>query len=120
MAKTYFSLKTGNFLQDWSDTGLITANDDWSKVPSIVGYLGNDMVGSSTGVNPGTVTGDSTDVDVIANLTNPNTSTNGGVGEFQIANPTIALQGSGTAGAPYIALYMDSTGRECRPDLQRP
>lgn len=112
MAKTYFSLKDGNFFQDWSDPGLITANDDWSKVPSIVGYLGDGMIGSSTGVNPATVTGDSANVDVIANLTNPNTNTSGGVGEFQITDPTIALQGSGTAGAPYIALYMDATGRE--------
>jgi VCBS repeat-containing protein len=111
MAKTYFSLQGGNFFQDWSDTGLITANDDWSNVPSIVGYLGNGMVGSATGVNPGSVTGDSTDIDVIANQTNPSL-TSGGVAEFQIANPTIALQGSGTAGAPYIALYMDSTGRD--------
>nr|WP_314444228.1 Calx-beta domain-containing protein [uncultured Sphingomonas sp.] len=111
MAKTYHSLNSGNFFQDWSDIGLITANDDWSNVPSIVGYLGNGMVGSATGVNPATVTGDSTDVDVIANQTSP-AITNGGVAEFQIADPTIALQGSGTAGAPYIALYMDSTGRE--------
>ena len=112
MAKTYFSLQGGNFFQDWSDIGLITAPDDWSNVPSIVGYLGNNMIGSSTAVNPGTVTGDSTDVDVIANQTNPNTLTSGGVAEFHIANPTMALQGSGTAGAPYIALYMDSTGRD--------
>jgi hypothetical protein len=33
MAKTYFSLKSGNFPQDWSDTGLITVNDDWSRFP---------------------------------------------------------------------------------------
>lgn len=112
MAKTYFSLKTGDFLQNWSNPGLITANDIWSNVPSIVGYLGNGMVGSATGVNPATVTGDSTDFDVIANQTNPNGLTSGGVAEFQIADPTIALQGSGTAGAPYIALYMDTTGRD--------
>ncbi|WP_338503746.1 Calx-beta domain-containing protein [Sphingomonas kaistensis] len=108
MAKTYFSLQGGNFFQDWSDTRLITANDVWTNVPSIVGYLGNGL----SGTNPGSVTGDSIDVDVIANQTNPNTLTSGGVAEFQIVNPTIALQGSGTAGAPYIALYMDSTGRD--------
>ena len=32
--------------------------------------------------------------------------TNGGVAEFEIANPTIALQGSGTADAPNIILYL--------------
>jgi VCBS repeat-containing protein len=112
VGKTYFDLKSGDLLQDWSDVGLIGTNDDWSKVPSIVGYLGNGMVGTATGVNPALVTGDSIDVDVIANQTNPNTNTSGGVAEFQIANPTVALQGSGTAGAPYLALYIDSTGRE--------
>ncbi|WP_300972989.1 Calx-beta domain-containing protein [Sphingomonas sp. LHG3406-1] len=112
MGKTYFRLSNGNFFQDWSDDALITGNDDWSKVASIVGYLGNGMVGSSTGVNPATVTGDSIDVDVIANQTNPNTNTSGGVAEFRIADPTVALQGSGTAGAPYLALYLDASGRE--------
>ena len=112
MSNAYFRLANGDFLQDWSDPDLITASDDWSKVPSIVGYLGNGMVGSSTGVNPGTVTGNSIDVDVTANQSNPNTLTSGGVAEFQIANPTVALQGSGTAGAPYLALFMDSTGRD--------
>lgn len=112
MSKTYFSLKTGNFTQDWSDTGLITQNDDWSNVPSIVGYLGDGLLASTaTGVNPGTVTGDSASVDVLANLAAA-TNTSGGVGEFQLTNPTVGLQGSGTAGAPYLALYMDSTGRE--------
>ena len=50
------------------------------------------------------------DVDVIANQTNPNI-TNGGVAEFEITNPTIALQGSGTADAPYIVLYLNTTGQ---------
>jgi len=112
MGKTYFSLESGDFSQDWSDPSLVSTNDDWSSVPSIVGYLGNGMVGSSTGVNPGTVIGNSVDVDVLANQTNPNTLTSGGVAEFRIANPTVALQGSGTAGAPYLALFMDATGRD--------
>ena len=40
--------------------------------------------------------------DVNANQTNPNTFTTGGVTEFHIANPTIALAGSGTAKAPTL------------------
>src|SRR4029450_5051823 len=37
----------------------------------------------------------------------------GGVAEFDgIANPTIALQGSGTADAPYLILYLDATNRQ--------
>jgi hypothetical protein len=109
---TYFPLSSGNFSQDWSNTGLITTNDDWSGVPGIVGYLGQDIT-TATGTNPQTLTGTSAvanDIDVIANQTNPNI-TNGGVAEFQIANPTIALQGSGTADAPYVQLHLNTTGR---------
>jgi VCBS repeat-containing protein len=49
--------------------------------------------------------------DVIANQTAPNTLTNGGIAEFHNGNPTIALQGSGTADAPSLVLYLDATGR---------
>src|SRR4029077_6288111 len=31
------------FTQDWSDTGLITADNNWSNVPGIVGYRGDDI-----------------------------------------------------------------------------
>jgi predicted extracellular nuclease len=106
----YYSLASGNFSQDWTNTGMITANDDWSGVPFIVGYLGDIDPASPTDVNATTVTGPNLGaVDVIAQAATTNTS--GGVGEFQLANPTIGLQGSGTADAPSIVLYMDSTGR---------
>jgi uncharacterized protein len=98
------------FAQDWSNAGMITTNDDWSGVPGIVGYLGNNDAASITGRVACTIVGDSTTaVDVIANLVNPNTTTNGGVGEFDVlANPTIALQGSGTADFPSIQLHLDT------------
>lgn len=107
----YFPLASGDFGQDWSNTGLITANDNWSNVPFIIGYLGDIDGGSPTGVDPRTLTGPALGaVDVIANQ-NTAGSTSGGVGEFQLANPTIGLQGSGTADAPSIVLYIDATGR---------
>jgi hypothetical protein len=112
VSKIYFDLSSGNLLQDWSNIGLIGAPDDWSGVPSIVGYLGDGLVGTATGVKPETVTGDSPTPDVIANQTNPNTTISGGVAEFHLANPTVALQGSGTAGAPYLALYLNAQGRQ--------
>lgn len=114
MSKTYFALAGGNLTQSWGNAGLITANDDWSGVPSIVGYLGDIDAGSLTAVDPRTLTGaDSGAVDVIANQSNPNTLTSGGVAEFDgIANPTIALNGSGTADAPSLVLYLDATGRQ--------
>ncbi|HYI38892.1 MAG TPA: Calx-beta domain-containing protein, partial [Allosphingosinicella sp.] len=107
----YYSLASGSFTQDWSNTGLITANDDWSGVPFIVGYLGDLDPASPTDVNATTVTGPALGaIDVIANQANTS-NTSGGVAEFQIANPTIGIQGSGTADAPSLVLYMDSTGR---------
>ncbi len=102
------------FNQNWTNTALITANDDWSNVPGIVGYLGDIAATSTTNVDPRTLLADYSTVsavDVIANQTNPDTQTSGGVGEFEIANPTVALQGSGTADAPHIIIYLSANGR---------
>jgi predicted extracellular nuclease len=101
------------FSQNWSNTGLITVSDDWSGVSGIEGFRGDGLTGG-TAVDPQTVlAGDDPGVlDVNANQTNPNTFTTGGVAEFDtLANPTIALQGSGTARAPYIKLYLNTTGQ---------
>src|SRR6185369_9471126 len=60
-----------------------------------------------------TLTGESAlanDVDVIANQTNT-AITNGGVAEFQIVDPVVALQGSGTADAPYLLFAFGTTGQ---------
>ena len=113
------------FTQDWSNTGLITTNDDWSGVPGVEGFfLRNDAV-STTAVDPQTLLDDSfgsgtttVETDVIANQTSTGIS-NGGVAEFHTTsqpapdgtNPTIALQGSGTADAPFILLHLDTTGK---------
>src|SRR5262245_14064302 len=99
------------FVQDWSNAALITANDNWSGVPGIVGYRGDDLT-TATGTDPQTILADGTGtpVNVIANQTNPNTLATGGVAEFAIANPTIALQGSGTADAPFLLINVDTTG----------
>ncbi len=102
------------FSQNWSNTGLITANDNWSGVPGIEGFLGQDIT-TTTGTDPQTLLGVSAlanDLDVIANQTNPNTLTQGGVAEFQIADPVVALQGSGTADAPYLLLHLATTGQQ--------
>jgi len=98
------------FTQNWTTTTLITANDDWSGVPGIVGYRGDDIT-SATAADPQTLLGEGTiTVDVIANQTAPNTNTGGGVAEFEITDPVIALQGSGTADAPNIVIYLNTTG----------
>ncbi|HSE96979.1 MAG TPA: hypothetical protein VLD57_01840, partial [Blastocatellia bacterium] len=101
------------FDQDWSNTMLIATNNDWSGVPAITGYQGENLV-SSAGVDPQTITADgsTTTVNVLANRLNPDTLTTGGVAEFDgIADPTVALQGSGTARAPHIVINLNTTGQ---------
>lgn len=106
------SLLLGFFSQEWSNTGLITVNDNWSGVPAIIGYLGDYSAAAPLNVDPQTLISDypAVAVDVIANQTNA-TSTAGGVAEISgITNPTIAMQGSGLADAPYIRVFLDTTG----------
>ncbi|MEA1072604.1 Calx-beta domain-containing protein [Sphingomonas sp. LY160] len=112
MSSAYFDLSSGDLFQDWSNPDLITGNDDWSLVPSIVGYLG-DNLSTTAGRDARAFTAEALGaVDVIANQTNPNSNTSGGVAEFAIANPTVALQGSGTADAPSLVFYLNATGRQ--------
>lgn len=98
------------FLQDWTNTGLIVTTDDWSGVPGIIGYRGDGL--ATTGADPQTVLADgtATPVDVNANQANPNTYTSGGVTEFEGAYLVVAMQGSGTADAPFILFNLDTTG----------
>ncbi len=120
MSSTYWNLKTrGNFFQNWSNTALLTTtkNDTttdqavWANVESIVGFRG-DALASATGTDPRTITGSTAVVSLLANQTSPNTVATGGVAEFEITNPTIALNGSGTAQAPYIVIFLDTTDRQ--------
>ena len=98
------------FSQNWSNTSLISANDDWNGVPGIIGYLGDDAATTSAIANPQLILAPGTmTIDVIANQTST-TITNGGVAEFELSNPTIALQGSGTADTPFILLHLNTSG----------
>jgi VCBS repeat-containing protein len=111
MSKIFYKLAVSDFFQDWSNTALLNATNDWSGVASIIGYRG-DGLSSPAGKDPALVTGDGTLVEnAIVNQTNTSLST-GGVAEFQIANPVVALQGSGTAQAPNLVLFLDASGRQ--------
>jgi hypothetical protein len=98
------------FSQNWTNTGLITTNDDWSGVPGVVGYRGDDAV-AGTNVDPQTILVDyNAVVDVNANQTLPNTFNTGGTTEFEIADPAVALTGSGTADFPHLIFFVNTTG----------
>ena len=108
---TYQSLP---FTQSWTNVGLITVSDDWSGVPGIIGFRGDGLTGA-TAVDPQTVLTDDVPgvVDVNANNLNPNTFTTGGVTEFDaLADPVVALQGSGTARAPYLQIHINAAGKQ--------
>lgn len=100
-AQTYHDLSVSNLTENWTNTTLITANDNWSGFASIRGFRGDGLAADDPGV-----------IDINANQTNPSVFNTGGVTEFEITNPTIALSGSNTAQAPYIKLYLNTTGRQ--------
>lgn len=108
-AQTYHALQGGPFQQNWTDTNLITVNNNWSNVPSVMGYRGDNLT-LSTGVDPQTILADQTTVNVIANQTSPDFLSSGGVAEFHLPNPAVALQGSGTADAPFVVICLNTTG----------
>lgn len=98
------------FSQNWT-TNLITTANDWGPVPGIVGYQGIDLT-TVIGFDARNllVPDPETAPQVFANTTTANGS--GGVGEMDTeANPTIALQGSGTGDAPHIVIYLNTTGQ---------
>lgn len=97
------------FVQDWSNPNLIITDDDWSGVPGIIGFRGDNLT-TATGTDPQTLLNDDVPgvVDVNANQSNPDTFIIGGVAEFEIADNVIALQGSVTADAPYLLIHLDT------------
>ena len=99
--------------QGWADTGLISADDDWSGVVGIVGFRGDGLAGEP-GSDPRAVSADGsgTPVDVTANLTDPrDVGLAAGVAEFELADPVVAIQGSATASAPHLVMTLDTSGR---------
>jgi hypothetical protein len=99
------------FSQNWTNTGMITTTDNWSGVPGIVGFRGDNLTAAED-VDPQTILSPDSilEVDVKANELNPATFTAGGVAEFQLSNPVVALQGSSNADAPYLLLNLNTTG----------
>jgi hypothetical protein len=109
---TYFALTPGVPLtQNWNDTSLISANDNWTGVPSIMGYRGDDVAVVTQDIDPQTVLADYSSVpDVNANQSLPNTFATAGVTEFQTADPAVAISANGTSDFPNLEFRVDATG----------
>lgn len=99
------------FSQNWTNIGLITANDSWTGVAGLEGFRGDNLTAAND-VDARTVLAadDPGVLDVNANQTNPDTFTTGGVTEFHLADPVVALTGSGTADAPYLRVTISTAG----------
>jgi endonuclease G len=107
------------FSQSWTVTSQITVADDWSGVPGIIGYRGDDL-NTSIPADPQTVVvdGSSTPIDVNPNSTDtvgaptdPTAANSGGIYEFDnLTNPVVAMQGSGTADIPHIVISLNTSG----------
>jgi len=106
---TYADLSAGAYVQNWTNTTLLATTDDWTNVPSIVGYRGDELT-SLDGADPQTLLTNSIVVDVNVNQTNSAFDT-GGVTEFEIADPVVGIKGSGTASAPYLQFHLNNSGR---------
>ena len=116
----YHSLQTGNFSFSInpSTVNLITSNDNWTGVPSVEGYFGQNLT-ATHGIDPQTVLGTefasnhlpSSPTNVAANKGNPSAFNAGGVAEFDRGTYlAIGLQGNVNAN-PYIVFYMNTLNR---------
>lgn len=108
-AQTYYSLAEKPFKQDWNDTSLFTADNTWPANLSIIGYKGDRL--AKSGASPDTILkdGSKTTINITRNY-KVSSITTGGIGEFEIADPTIALLGSSSASAPHIVIYLNTVG----------
>lgn len=99
------------FSQDWSNTGLITTDNNWNGVPGVVGAIGNNLT-PIEGIDPQTVLVGGDTIGVLANVTDdPSTVLQGGVAEFESGNPVVAIKGSASADAPNIVITLNTTGK---------
>ncbi len=99
------------FSQNWSDVSLITTANDWSAVPGIIGHRG-DNGAQATNYSPvSCLLSLETSVQVYANFPQVSTAfTSGGVAEFELTDPVVAFQGSGTADSPFLLIHLNTTG----------
>lgn len=99
------------FFQDWTNVNLITTLNDWSGVPGIIGYRGDDL-NTTINVDPEIVLADGSLTPINLNPQgNPCTFISGGnLEDDGLANPVVSFQGSGTADEPHMVLYLNTTG----------
>lgn len=116
---TYYNFASGNLKLNVSPTttDMITKNDDWSGVPSVEGYCGNNLT-ATHGIDPQTVLTSeyatlpsAGNTCVNANKGNPSAFNAGGITEFD-RNGTFAIGFQGNVQAnPYLVFYLNTVGQ---------
>jgi len=108
---TFHALRDGAFVQDWNDGALIAGNDDWSGVPSIIGYRGDGLV-ASAGANPQGILADGLQ-HTVGRACQPIQSRHAGQrrrGGIRAGRSGGGAAGSGAADAPHLVLHLDARG----------
>jgi Endonuclease I/Bacterial Ig-like domain len=103
--------QTVPFAQNWSNPSLITTANDWSGVPGIAGYLGDNPATTTANIDARTILNDFTTLNVTPDLVTVNPAASGGTAEFNITDPVVGIKGSGTADSPNLVLYINNSGR---------
>ena len=106
MSTTPFKLSLGNLIQNWAGTAAQLTADNWANIASIVGYRGDGMT-NNTSTDPQTVLAPGAGTPI--NLINASTTGSATGGVHEINDDVVALQGSGTADAPHLVIYLDTT-----------
>jgi VCBS repeat-containing protein len=107
MSTTPHPLRNGNFSQNWTGTAALLTADNWANIASIVGYRGDNLT-NNTSTDPQTVLAPGAGTPI--NLINSSSSASATGGVHEINDDVVALQGSGTADAPHLVIYLDTTG----------
>ena len=97
------------FAQDWTNTG---PHHDRQQLERGCRACPDSSGRTSrvTGADPQQVTVDGGALTVVANQTDPAGLGQGGVAEFELADPVVAIKGSSTADAPSIVISVNTTG----------
>ena len=100
------------FSQNWTNTGLITADNDWSGVPGIIGYRGEGLTSTTRRRTrrPSSSTRSATPFNFANNRRRRARRPRAASTSSTIANPVVAFQGSGTADAPHLVIRVVTTG----------
>jgi hypothetical protein len=111
-SQTYYPVLSSTAPLFDGNTSLINADNDWTAIPYLRGFRGDGLT-AGLDTDPRTITADGTSTPVViaANQTDPNTFGGDGFAEFESSgNSKIAFKASGTASAPFLMIYLNTTG----------